>query len=201
MTTVDEPTAQQDAVAGLVLAARRLMLAVATTDTDTEEIAAVTESMDALSECLTAQSRPRMLRTAYEGPIRAREAGPEHPWPLFPYNPQALPLSISFDGGTASATVTPNALYEGPPGSVHGGYLSHLLDCMLGTLVQAQDKRAMTAKLELRYLRPTSLDVPLELRAHVVETSGRTTIAEGWVAQAGRRTVEARGVFVESRQS
>lgn len=198
MTTLEEPAGQRDAVADLAVATRRLMLAVATTDLAAEDIDSARELVDSLSERLSARTRPRMLRPGYNGPILAREAGPEHPWRIFAYNPQALPLSISFDGACASATTTPNALYEGPPGAVHGGYLAHLLDCMLGTLVQAQDKRALTSTLELRYLRPTPMDVPVDLRARIVETTGRRTVAEGRVEHAGLHTVAARGVFVEA---
>ena len=108
--------------------------------------------------------------------------------------------AIRFDGDAASATTVPNALYEGPPESVHGGYLAHLMDCMLGTLVQATGRRSVTGTLDLRYLARTPLDVPLELGARILETTGRKTTAEAWVEVDGARTVEARGLFIELRE-
>jgi acyl-coenzyme A thioesterase PaaI-like protein len=84
---------------------------------------------------------------------------------------------------------------------VHGGYLAHLMDCMLGTLIQATGRRSVTGTLDLRYHARTPLDVPLELGARILATSGRKTTAEAWVEVDGARTVEARGLFIELREA
>lgn len=185
------------AAAELTEATRRLMLAAATTDVDPDEARAAAGAMDALAQALSARSRPRALRATFEAPAAVRSEGPDAPWRSFAYNPQAFPLEMFFDGVSSRARTTANALYEGPPGLVHGGFAAHLLDSMLGTLTQSLGLRAVTATLDLRYLAPTPLDVPLDLHARVVETSGRRTRAEGWIEHGGVRTVEARGVFVD----
>jgi len=79
---------------------------------------------------------------------------------------------------------------------VHGGFSAHLLDCMLGTLMQARGSRSLTASLDLRYLRRTPLDEPLDLYSRIVEIEGRKTVAGGWIECRGECTVEARGVVV-----
>jgi acyl-coenzyme A thioesterase PaaI-like protein len=173
------------------------MLAAATTAVAPEEVRAAVRAMDRLGERLSEQTREGSLRAPFEGPARARELGPDTAWRVMATNPQALPLDLHFDGDTATARTTANALYEGPPGIVHGGFLAHLLDVMLGTLVQARRLRGLTAGLDLRYLAPTPLDVPLDLHARIVESRGRRTVAEGWIEHAGQRTVEARGTFVD----
>ncbi|MFD0452023.1 hotdog domain-containing protein [Rhodococcus aetherivorans] len=60
---------------------------------------------------------------------------------------------------------------------MHGGFSAHLLDCMLGILMQARGSRSLTASLDLRYLRRTSLDEPLDLYSRIVEIEGRKTVA------------------------
>ncbi|KDE11072.1 hypothetical protein N505_0122835 [Rhodococcus aetherivorans] len=104
--------------------------------------------------------------------------------------------SRSTSARTRRARLIANALHEGPPDSVHGGFSAHLLDCMLGILMQARGSRSLTASLDLRYLRRTSLDEPLDLYSRIVEIEGRKTVAGGWIECRGECTVEARGVFV-----
>lgn len=188
------------AAAELAHATRRLMLAAATTAVDVEDVRAAARAIDQIGTSLSARTRGRALRAPFDGPARTRALGPGMAWRVFASNPQALPLDIHFDGDTATARTTANALYEGPPGTVHGGFLAHLLDVILGTLVQAREVRGLTANLDLHYRAPTPLDVPLDLHARVVETQGRRIIAEGWVEHDGQRTVEARGTFVDVSQ-
>lgn len=197
LTTAEVSHEAAQAARELAQATRRLMLAAATTALGVEEVRAAGRALDRLSDQLGAESRPRILRATFDGPQGARASGPDTPWRSFAYNPQAFPLDIHLDADTAAATTEANALYEGPPGCVHGGFLAHLLDSLLGTLIQAQGRRAVTATLDLRYLAPTPLDVPLELRSRVVEVTGRRIHAEGWIEHRGVRTVEAHGLFVD----
>lgn len=199
MTT--RPTEVSDglrqASADLVAATRRLMLAAATTDVEPGELRAARQMLDRLADTLGRRTRERVVRAPFEGPEDSRAAGPEHPWTLFAHNPQGIPLTIEFGEDCARARLVANALHEGPHDSLHGGFGAHLMDCMLGTLMQARGKRALTATLDMRYLRRTPLDRPLELSSRIVVVSGRKTIAEGWIECDGVRTVEARGLFVE----
>ncbi|ANH37044.1 Thioesterase superfamily protein [Nocardioides dokdonensis FR1436] len=197
VTTSEVGHDQVAAAAELTEATRRLMLAAATTDLDPDEVRAAGRAMDALTRTLSARSRPRALRAPFDGPADARAGGPDSPWRSFAYNPQAFPLEMHFDGRSARARTTANSLYEGPPGLVHGGFTAHLLDSLLGTLTQSLGLRAVTATLDLRYLAPTPLDVPLDLHARVVDTTGRRTRAEGWIEHDGVRTVEAHGLFID----
>lgn len=198
VTPAPATTDEHQAAAELAAATRRLMLATSTA-VDVAEVQTAVRAMDRLGEQLSVQTRERALRAPFEGPAWTRELGPDTAWRVCATNLQAFPLDTHFDGDTATARTTANALYEGPPGTVHGGFLSHLLDVMLGTLVQAKGLRGLTANLDLRYT-PTPLDVPLELHARIVESRGRRTVAEGWIEQDTLRTVEARGTFVDVGQ-
>lgn len=185
----------------LALATRRLMLAAATTAVSAADMRAAGAEMDRLARRLSSVSRGRALRGPLEGPAATRAAGPETSWPIFATNPQAFPLEVHFEDDSAWATTTADALYEGPPGCVHGGFVAHLLDSILGVLVQAQGVRAMTATLELRYLAPTPIEAPLILGSRIVERSGRRVHVEGWIEHQDRRTVEADGLFVDVDRS
>ncbi|HET9501454.1 MAG TPA: PaaI family thioesterase [Marmoricola sp.] len=74
-------------------------------------------------------------------------------------NPIAVPLQITqdHDAGRATAEFELNALYEGPPGMVHGGVSALVLDQICGEAAAAGGHPGMTGTLSLRYRRPTPL--------------------------------------------
>jgi acyl-coenzyme A thioesterase PaaI-like protein len=187
---------RRQASADLVAAARELMLAAALSDLEVEDLAAAQELIERTTALLGGRTRPRVLRPGFTGPAEARDA--DEPYPMSVHNPMGLPLVIRFDGATACrGTVTAGALCEGPPESLHGGWSAWLMDCMLGILVQAQGRPAVTGSLDVRYLRRTPLDTPLELGSRIVGRDGRKITVEGWIEHDGQRTVEALGLFVQ----
>lgn len=74
-------------------------------------------------------------------------------------NPIAVPLVITQDReeGRATAEFELNALYEGPPGMVHGGVSALVLDQICGEAAAAGGHPGMTGTLTLRYRKPTPL--------------------------------------------
>jgi acyl-coenzyme A thioesterase PaaI-like protein len=74
-------------------------------------------------------------------------------------NPIAVPLQITQDReqGCATAEFELNALYEGPPGMVHGGVTALILDQICGEAAAAGGHPGMTGTLNLRYRQPTPL--------------------------------------------
>lgn len=195
MTVTDSEQDLYAASKELVAATRELMLAAGTTEADVAGMRAATEELRALTARLGGHRRDRVRRTGFMGPQEARESGT--PWQSFVHNPMAIPLQMHFEGDTARATFTPNALHEGPADSLHGGFSAHLMDSLLGTMMQARGVRALTATLDVRYLRRVPLDEELELFAEVTKVSGRKHLALGTISHDGQRCVEARGLFVE----
>ncbi|WP_127782229.1 PaaI family thioesterase [Rhodococcus sp. X156] len=187
----------REAAEDLVRAAREVMLAVATSEAEPAQLRAHAARLRAAVADMGGQGRPRVIRAPFPGPAAAKAAGLDQPWALFRYNPQGIPIDVFFDGTTARATLRTDALLEGPPDHLHGGFSAHLMDCMLGVLLQAQGKLVVTATLDLRYLHRTPLDASVELHARILDVSGRKTVAEGWIEVDGVRTVEARGLFIE----
>jgi acyl-coenzyme A thioesterase PaaI-like protein len=195
-TTTDVTTERRQASSDLVATARQLMLAAATTDVDLGAIREAQQAIAAAAAVLSTRTRARALRADFNAPAAARAAGPGTAFSLFSYNPLGIPLDIYFDDEGAVATLTPNALHEGPHDAMHGGFMASLMDCMLGILIQSQGSRAVTATLTMNYRRRTPLDEPLTLRSRIVDHSGQKTIAEGWIEHDGMRTVEATGLFI-----
>lgn len=176
-------------------ATRQLMRTVATTDVGIVEMEGAARRILDIADDLTARRRRRHRRLPFDEARRLRiQAG--EPWEHFSFNPLGIPFEMHVRGGSARATVDLDALHEGPPERLHGGFGAALLDAFLGSLVMVQGTRSVTATLDLRYLAATPLDTSVTLAGEVVRTSGRKTWAEGWIEHGGRRTVEATGLFV-----
>jgi acyl-coenzyme A thioesterase PaaI-like protein len=85
--------------------------------------------------------------------------------------------------------------YEGAPGVVHGGFVAAALDEILGLATVFSGGPGMTRELTVRYLRPTPIDVDLELVARFDRAEGRRIFCSAEVEAAGVRTAEAVGLF------
>jgi acyl-coenzyme A thioesterase PaaI-like protein len=116
-------------------------------------------------------------------------------------NPVAPPLVINHDpDGLVWSEFVLGAAYEGPPGNVHGGVCSLILDHVLGATAHQPGRPAYTGTLTLRYRRRTPLGRPLRAQAHVERTEGVKTFAVGHLADEHGITVEAQGVFIHPKQ-
>ena len=110
-----------------------------------------------------------------------------------------------WDGEETKAVFTPLPEHMAIPGYVYGGLIASLFDChSTGTAAAAayrQEGREMdtqpplrfvTASLQVDYVRPTPLGVPLEVRGRIEEITERkvvvstTLIAEGEVCATGK---------------
>jgi acyl-coenzyme A thioesterase PaaI-like protein len=115
-------------------------------------------------------------------------------------NPIAPPLVIKTEpDGRTSSEFELNALYEGPPGCVHGGVVALVLDQVLGESPAAGGTPGMTGTLTLRYGQPTALG-KCSAAAWIDRREGVKTIVKGWLRNAdGEITVEAEGIFILPR--
>lgn len=197
---VSAPPAQEPTAATeLVAAARRLAEAAGTTAVDDAELRRATAELDALTERLSARRRERMRRDEFTRFADARAAGPDCELVTSRHNPTAPPLRLWFDGDEVRGRLQAGALHEGPPDSVHGGWIGWLVDTVLGALVQSRGRPAVTGSLDIRYRQRTPLDTPLDLGARLRRQTGRKLLVDGWIDVEGVRTVEASGLFIELR--
>ncbi|MDG4555440.1 MAG: PaaI family thioesterase [Candidatus Competibacter sp.] len=125
-------------------------------------------------------------------------------------NEQGLQLKSYWDGEEAVARFEPGPHYIAIPGYVYGGLLASLIDCHgTGTAAAAAYRAAgrelgseppfrfVTASLQVDYLRPTPLGVPLEIRGRVEEVKARKVVVSATVTAAGE--ICARGRIVAVR--
>jgi acyl-coenzyme A thioesterase PaaI-like protein len=103
------------------------------------------------------------------------------------------------------ARFTPEPYHcAGPKHFVNGGILATVIDCHCVCTAAAaayqDDSRAIgsaphlhyaTANLELKYLRPTPIDVELELLARIVDRTDRTYVLSCELSARGKTTVTA----------
>jgi uncharacterized protein (TIGR00369 family) len=87
--------------------------------------------------------------------------------------------------------------FAGPPGHAHGGIIATLLDEAMSKANRAREILAMTRHIEVNYLRPVPLGVPLTLTARHVETHGRRHNCEAQIADAaGQVLATGKAIFV-----
>jgi acyl-coenzyme A thioesterase PaaI-like protein len=86
--------------------------------------------------------------------------------------------------------------YEGPPGSVHGGFVAAAFDEVLGFANSLSGSPGMTARLIVNYRQPTPLYTELRFDARLDRVEGRKIFTTGEVYAGDRLTAEAEGLFV-----
>ena len=107
-------------------------------------------------------------------------------------NPIGLKLSFQWDGKTARAEFIPGEFYQGWPGLVHGGITICLLDEAMGWAVMFQGMNCVTARMQVKLSRLTSINEPLVVTASitrktrkVVETKAVVTLRDGTLIAEG----------------
>jgi acyl-coenzyme A thioesterase PaaI-like protein len=120
-------------------------------------------------------------------------------------NEHGLQIKSYWDGDETIAVYTPLPQHIAIPGYVYGGLIASLIDChSTGTASAASYRREgremdtqppmrfVTASLQVDYLRPTPLGVPLEVRGQVEEIKERKVVvsttlsAEGEICAKGK---------------
>lgn len=111
-------------------------------------------------------------------------------------NPLAPPLRFSVEGDQVKGNGAFGLQYEGPPGSVHGGFVAAALDELLGMAQSLSGKSGMTGTLTIKYRKPTPLHKELDLTAWVDHIEGRKIFVAGTIHHEGALCAEAVGIFI-----
>ncbi len=196
--TDEEFAAEQAVYGGLTAALRRLSEVSLRTTVDHDLIRAATEQVEALTARLEAEMIPANFGVVVTTSGHVRGYGNAV---VGLRNPIAPPLKIVQDRekGGARSEFFLNALYEGPPGKVHGGVSALVLDQIFGEAAAAGGTPGMTGTLTLRYRKPAALGA-LSAEAWVDSAAGIKTTVKGWLKDAdGDICVEAEGLFILPR--
>lgn len=115
-------------------------------------------------------------------------------------NPLAAPVELTVVGEGDDVHVEGRArfgaAYEGPPGSVHGGFVAAAFDEVLGMAQTLSGKPGMTGTLKVVYRSPTPLYEDLRFRAKVDRVEGRKIFVSGTCHAGERLTAESEGIFI-----
>ena len=112
-------------------------------------------------------------------------------------NPLAPPLNVWFADGVTHGRATLGWAYEGPPGSVHGGFVAALFDQFMGVAQAIGGQPGMTGTLSTRYHRRTPLNTELHFRGWVEKIEGRKTFVHAEIHAGEVLTASCDGVFVQ----
>ena len=179
---VDELRRIRDAIAGIAGSAVRL-------DDVSEKLR---EAADLL-ESRVPDPRDR-LKTLWEGDGNRRTnpvGGME--------NPIAPPLRVfGRNDGAVYGELVLGPAYQGPPGCVHGGVSSLIIDHLMGFANAWAGRYGMTAHYELDYRSPTPLLEPLLFTCWVDEFDGRKTWTRATIHTRDRLCVEAHALFLQA---
>jgi acyl-coenzyme A thioesterase PaaI-like protein len=110
-------------------------------------------------------------------------------------NPFSLDARYRREGDEVVAEAVLGTGFEGAPGRAHAGAMSALIDETMVAAISAVGISAITAELQLRYLAPTPLHAPLEIRARVARRDGDRIEVQCTASCRGRAFVEATGTF------
>ncbi|MEE2031294.1 PaaI family thioesterase [Rhodococcus chondri] len=178
---------------------RRIVEALSLTKPEAVHLSAVTERLRDLADELEAhaESPADRLFGMWDGDGVVRHdpvTGPE--------NTLAPPLVMHVaEDGWVEGEVTLGLPYQGPPAAVHGGICAALLDAALAVANHRAGNNGMTAKLEIRYQRPTPLYRPITVRAKQLRYEGRKRFTVGEIVVDGEVSATAEGLFIARRPS
>ena len=195
--TPDEVIEQETAAwEPLVASARELIEACVMSDVDHDEVRAAQADIEAAVSRLNKVRRPETFGLSH------RLGGRRRPWgnPMIGLrNPMAPPLVVHSDpAGRAETDFCCGPAYEGPPGLVHGGVVSLILDQVLGHAVGAGGRPGMTGTLTIVYRQGTPLG-DLRCEAWVERHDEVKTWAKAHLIGPDGVTAEAEGVFILPR--
>ena len=189
------PTERDAALARLAASVRRLIDVTVTIDGAAESLTAAAARIDDI----VADLRPLVP----SAPPPRYPGGGSTPGDFFPYdyvmgkwNPLAAPLHFEWHDPLAVGTATFGTAYEGPPGCVHGAVIAAAFDQVLNVANLMSGTAGPTARLEMRYRRPTPLHTGLRFEGWVKQREKRKIHTAGRLLVDGNVTVEAEGLYI-----
>ena len=179
-------------------ATRKLINASVTNTGSADEVNAIAEIIERQAEQLA--TMPRLYsRTSFETEGGHGDMG-SIAYELNPLdgksNPIAAPIMVWMDDDGIYGTVTMDWQYEGPPNSVHGGFVAALFDQFLGIGQKITGQPGMTGTLTVKYLKPTPLNTELTFTGKVIKVDGRKNTLGAEIWANGELTATCEGIFI-----
>jgi acyl-coenzyme A thioesterase PaaI-like protein len=184
----------------LTASTRALLEAVLAADhVNDADLATATTMIDALTAGLREGSPPP---ESLPRPAERRRYGDYLPRSLLTglVHPVSPAAAWTFEDGVLDVRVVFSSLYEGPPGYVHGGFVSLAFDELFGMVNVLNGLGGLTGRLTVRYRKPTPLGQELRMTAWIEDHAERRIRTRGTIHTSTGRgdtvTAEAEGLFV-----
>ena len=111
-------------------------------------------------------------------------------------NPIGLQLKFIEKDESYSTTFTARPEHQGYDGIMHGGLVSTILDEVMAGYLNVKGFNAVTAKLEVRFRKPTPIGINLTAtgritgkRGNMYELVSEITLPDGTITAQGKATV------------
>jgi len=126
-----------------------------------------------------------------------------------PSNDKGLRIKSIVQGDEVVAEFMPEPHHLAFPGVLNGGIIGTLLDChsnwtaawhLMTKSGQSSPPCTVTADYAIKLKRPTPLDAPVHLRAHVVESTDDRATVEATLEAGGKVCATCRGTFVAVKE-
>jgi acyl-coenzyme A thioesterase PaaI-like protein len=115
---------------------------------------------------------------------------------LGPHHPLRPDLRIAHEDGVTHGRVRFGVTFEGPPGCVHGGFVAHFFDQVLGEHNLWARIPAMTGMLTVRFRKGTPILRELDFDVRHERRGERKVVTSGRLHAEGEVFAEAEGTFV-----
>lgn len=87
---------------------------------------------------------------------------------------------------------------QGPPDHAHGGSTAALLDEAMGFAAWILGHKIVSVNLNINFLKPVPLNIPIYVKANVTKISGRKIFAHGEIKfENGEIAVEGTSILIE----
>jgi acyl-coenzyme A thioesterase PaaI-like protein len=190
-------------MADLAAEARRLTHLVVTCDLPRQEAAQLVERLREINELVSShvpeEPQPLVWAPRNEQVLQSsRSMTDAMPFDVVVgiYNPIAPPVTVEIRPPKAYATARFGPAHGGAPGWVHGAVIAGVFDIVLTAANQLEDAAGPTARLEIRYRRPTLIDQEAHFEAWIERRHRNRVLSKGLLIQEGEVKVEAEGEFV-----
>jgi hypothetical protein len=120
---------------------------------------------------------------------------------LGPHHPLRPELEIAHADGVTRGSVCFGVTFEGPPGCVHGGFVAHFFDQILGQHNLWARIPAMTGTLSVRFRKGTPILRELDFEVRHELRSERKVVTRAHLAAGGETFSEAEGTFVVPKRA
>jgi acyl-coenzyme A thioesterase PaaI-like protein len=115
-------------------------------------------------------------------------------------NPLAPPMHLYAEGDLTRGWAVWTDPYEGPPGTLHGGFVAAAFDDLMGFAQSASGTAGYTGTLTVRMHRPTPLHRRIDYAAGVDRVEGRKIFVWGSAKLGEVLLAESQIVFIEPRR-